>query len=75
MHAKFEDCLKILWGMEWRGVDYQTWTLIKFQYNVFSHLIMVSFNYFKMSWYPLSGHNALDYVMSFIAFYWITLTC
>jgi len=40
MQAKFEDYLKILWGMERKGVDYQTWSLIKFQHNVFSHLIM-----------------------------------
>jgi hypothetical protein len=68
MHARFENYMKILWGVEQRGVDYQVWTLIKYQHNASSHLIMVIIDYCKMFWYLPSGHNALDSLMSFIIF-------
>ncbi len=47
--------------MERRGVTIKTWTLTKHQHIVSSHFINVSLDFFKMSWYPLSGHNAFNF--------------
>jgi hypothetical protein len=32
MHVKLRNCMKILWGMEQKGVNYQAWTLINGEY-------------------------------------------